>query len=206
MRCLCAASSQNVDGVIVLNKCDLRTHLQRGRDLLAPFAAQGHPIIELSARDGDLDMLRHRLSGQISLLVGQSGMGKTTLLNALVPETYAQTDIVSEALNSGKHTTTHTRWYDLPCGGALIDSPGLQAFGLAHLSQEQIEDGFRELRPLQGQCRFRDCEHNREPHCAVRAALASGQSKPGAFKCSRHSSPTTAKLRNSDAANESTGE
>ena len=127
-------------------------------------------------------MLRHRLSGQISLLVGQSGMGKTTLLNALVPETYAQTDIVSEALNSGKHTTTHTRWYDLPGGGALIDSPGLQAFGLAHLSREQIEDGFRELLPLRGQCRFRDCEHDREPHCAVRAALASGQIEARRFQ------------------------
>jgi ribosome biogenesis GTPase / thiamine phosphate phosphatase len=182
MRCLCAAESQNVDGVIVLNKCDLKTHLQRQRDLLAPFAAQGHPILELSAQDGDLEVLRRRLSGQISLLVGQSGMGKTTLTNALVPETCARTDILSEALNSGKHTTTHTRWYDLPGGGALIDSPGLQAFGLAHLSREQIEDGFRELRPLRGQCRFRDCEHDREPHCAVRAALASGNIQARRFQ------------------------
>lgn len=182
MRCLCAIESQNINGVIVLNKCDLKHHLQRGRDLLAPFARQGHPVLELSAQDGDLEVLRRSLSGHISLLVGQSGMGKTTLTNALVPETGAKTDIVSEALNSGKHTTTHTRWYDLPGGGALIDSPGLQAFGLAHLSREQLEDGFRELRPLRGQCRFRDCQHDREPHCALRAALASGKIEARRFQ------------------------
>jgi len=174
MRCLCAVESQNITGLIVLNKCDLKTHLQRGRDLLAPFAKLGHLVLELSAQEGDLDELRRHLSGNISLLVGQSGMGKTTLINALIPETRAKTGMVSDALSSGKHTTTHARWYDLPGGGALIDSPGLQAFGLAHLTREQIEDGFRELRPLQGQCRFRDCQHDREPNCAFRTALASG--------------------------------
>lgn len=174
MRCLCAVESQNIEGLIVLNKCDLTARLQRGRDLLAPFAKLGHPVLELSAQEGNLDVLRQHLAGHISLLVGQSGMGKTTLINALVPEACAKTGIVSEALNSGKHTTTHARWYDLPGGGALIDSPGLQAFGLAHLTREQIEDGFRELRPLQGQCRFRDCQHDREPNCAFRTALASG--------------------------------
>ncbi len=174
IRCLCAVESQNITGLIVLNKCDLTTHLQVGRELLAPFARLGHPVLELSAQAGNLDGLRQHLTGQVSLLVGQSGMGKTTLINALVPDTGAKTGIVSEALSSGKHTTTHARWYDLPGGGALIDSPGLQAFGLAHLTREQIEDGFRELRPLQGQCRFRDCQHDREPNCAFRAALNSG--------------------------------
>lgn len=173
-RCLCAVESQNIAGLIVLSKCDLTTHLQRGRDLLAPFARLGHPVIEVNAHDGDLDVLRRHLSGHVSLLVGQSGMGKTTLTNALVPGAGGTTDTVSKALGSGKHTTTHARWYDLPGGGALIDSPGLQAFGLAHLSREAIEDGFRELRPLRGQCRFRDCQHDREPDCAFRAALASG--------------------------------
>ena len=174
IRCLCAVESQNIIGLIVLNKCDLKTHLQRGRDLLAPFAKLGHPVLELSALEGNVDALRRHLAGHVSLLVGQSGMGKTTLINALVPEAGAKTGIVSEALNSGKHTTTHARWYDLPDGGALIDSPGLQAFGLSHLSREQIEDGFRELRALQGHCRFRDCQHDREPQCAFRAALVAG--------------------------------
>ena len=175
MRCLCAVESQNIAGVIVLNKCDLPTHLQRGRDSLAPFAKLGHPVLQLSAHTGDLEELRCHLAGHVSLLVGQSGMGKTTLINALVPDTAARTGMVSEALNSGKHTTTHARWYDLPGGGALIDSPGLQAFGLTHLSGDQIEKGFREFRELRGQCKFRDCQHDREPHCAYRAALAAGK-------------------------------
>ena len=174
MRCLCAVESENLHGIIVLNKCDLGTHLQRGRELLAPFAKMGHPVLELSAQTGDLDVLRSHLAGHVSLLVGQSGMGKTTLINALVPDAGARTGVVSDVLSSGKHTTTHARWYDLPGGGALIDSPGLQAFGLAHLSGDQIEIGFREFRQLRGQCRFRDCQHDREPHCAYRAALASG--------------------------------
>jgi ribosome biogenesis GTPase len=174
MRCLCAVESQGLEGLIVLNKCDLSTHLQRGRDLLVPFARLGHPVLEVSAQGGDLEALRGRLSGHVSLLVGQSGMGKTTLTNALVPEARAKTGIVSEALNSGKHTTTYARWYDLPGGGALIDSPGVQAFGLTHLSREQLAEGFRELKPLRGQCRFRDCRHDREPQCAFRAALAAG--------------------------------
>jgi ribosome biogenesis GTPase len=175
VRCLCAVESQKISGLIVLNKCDLKTHLQRGRELLVPFTRLGHSVLELSAQGGDLDVLRRHLAGHVSLLAGQSGMGKTTLINALVPEALAKTGIVSEALQSGKHTTTHARWYDLPGGGALIDSPGLQAFGLAHLSKEQIEDGFMELQPLRGQCRFRDCQHDREPHCAFRAALAAGE-------------------------------
>jgi len=175
MRCLCAVEAENVIGLIVLNKCDLEGGLERGRALLAPFVKMGHAVLELSAQAGDLEELRRRLSDHVSLLVGQSGMGKTTLTNALVPGAGATVGIVSEALNSGKHTTTHARWYDLPGGGALIDSPGLQAFGLGHLSSEQIEDGFPDLRLFRGRCRFRDCRHDREPHCAYRAAVASGE-------------------------------
>ena len=175
MRCLCAVEAEAVVGLIVLNKCDLEPGLERGRDRLAPFAKLGHAVLELSAREGCLDELRRHLSGHISLLVGQSGMGKTTLTNALIPGTDARVGLISSALHSGKHTTTHARWYDLPGGGALIDSPGLQAFGLGHLSGEQIENGFRDLRLFRGRCRFRDCRHDREPHCAYRDAVASGE-------------------------------
>lgn len=174
MRCLCAVESQQLSSLIVLNKCDLTTQLQRSRELLAPFARLGHAVLEVSARNGALEPLRGHLAGHISLLVGQSGMGKTTLTNALVPDAQAKTGGLSEALGSGTHTTTHARWYDLPGGGALIDSPGLQAFGLAHLTRGQIEAGFRELPPLQGQCRFRDCQHDREPQCAFRTAAEAG--------------------------------
>jgi len=182
MRCLCAVESQGLTGLIVLNKCDLTSHLQTGRDLLAPFARLGHLVLEMNARSGDLDGLRRHLAGHISLLIGQSGMGKTTLLNVLVPGTAARTGILSDALNSGKHTTTHARLYDLPGGGSLIDSPGLQAFGLTQLSSGELEDGFRELRPFRGKCRFRDCHHDREPDCAFRAAVASGEIDARRFK------------------------
>ena len=101
-------------------------------------------------------------------------MGKSTLTNALIPDANAPTREISDALDTGKHTTTATRLYPLACGGALLDSPGVQAFGLAHLSQDQLAAGFREFAPLLGQCRFRDCRHEHEPGCALHAAVATG--------------------------------
>ncbi len=185
MRCLCAVEAQNIEGLIVLNKSDLKTHLKRGQELLAPFIKAGHAVMELSATEGCLESLRSRLQGHVSLLVGQSGMGKTTLTNALVPDAEARTGGVSEALGSGKHTTTYVKWYDLAGGGALIDSPGLQAFGLSHLSLDQIENGFRDFRHLRGMCRFRDCQHEQEPHCAFRAAVMAGEVDARRFEIMR---------------------
>lgn len=173
-RCLCAAEAQDIAAIVVLNKCDLPAQLEVARALLAPIQAAGHEVLALSAKQ-DVGALRERLHGHISLLVGQSGMGKSTLTNALVPDAEARTREISEVLDSGKHTTTHARLYDLPDGGALIDSPGLQTFGLAHLSREQIENGFPEIRPLRGHCRFRDCRHLKEPDCAIRTAVAEGR-------------------------------
>ncbi|HEX5126041.1 MAG TPA: ribosome small subunit-dependent GTPase A [Rhodocyclaceae bacterium] len=172
-RCLCAAEAQEIPALIVLNKCDLFAQRPQACALLAPFAAIGYPIVELSAKT-DVTPLRDKLKGHTNLFVGQSGMGKSTLTNALVPEAGAATREISDALNTGKHTTTHARMYPLPGGGMLIDSPGLQAFGLAHLSIEEVETGFREIRALRGTCRFRDCGHEHEPDCAIRAAVATG--------------------------------
>jgi ribosome biogenesis GTPase len=106
-------------------------------------------------------------------------MGKSTLTNALVPGAAAATREISTALDSGKHTTTYARMYRLPnAGGTLIDSPGLQEFGLKHLTPQEIEFGFVEFRPFLGQCRFRDCQHQAEPDCAIKAATASGAIHP----------------------------
>lgn len=180
-RCLCAADSQGMQALILLNKCDLSDRLADARAQLAQFSALGYPVIELSARLGEIAILREHLHAHTSLFVGQSGMGKSTLTNALIPEAGAETREVSTALDSGKHTTTHARLYRLDADSRLIDSPGLQAFGLAHLDRDEIERGFRELRPLLGQCRFRDCWHDNEPGCAVLSARDSSQIHPRRF-------------------------
>ncbi|MDP1652773.1 MAG: ribosome small subunit-dependent GTPase A [Rhodocyclaceae bacterium] len=173
-RALVAARHEKMRAVIVLNKCDIAAGRPAAQGQLAPFAALGIPVVELSALT-DPGPLSPLLAGQVSVLVGQSGMGKSTLVNALIPDARAATREISTALDSGKHTTTHARMYALPAGGALIDSPGLQEFGLAHLTRGEIELGFAEFVPHLGHCRFRDCRHENEPDCAIKAAIARGE-------------------------------
>ncbi|MCX7174244.1 MAG: ribosome small subunit-dependent GTPase A [Proteobacteria bacterium] len=174
-RALVAAETEGLRSLIVLNKTDLAEHLPAARLRLAPLARLGYAVIELSARH-DATPLWPYLAGELSVLVGQSGMGKSTLINALVPGAAAATREVSEALDSGKHTTTHARLYRLDDpDGALIDSPGLQEFGLSHLTRGAIEQGFVEFRPHLADCRFRDCSHRAEPGCAIKAAVAAGE-------------------------------
>lgn len=173
-RALVAAESEEIEILIVLNKCDLADKLPAARERLAMFGKLGYRVLELSALEHAED-LRPALHGKTSVLVGQSGMGKSTLVNALFPEARAATREISSALDSGKHTTTHATLYNLDADSRLIDSPGLQEFGLGHLDRQEIEQAFPEFRPFLGQCRFRDCQHNREPDCALNAALADGK-------------------------------
>jgi ribosome biogenesis GTPase len=180
-RALVAAEHEGMRALIVLNKSDLADALPAARARLAPFAAIGYPVLELCARQ-DAAPLYRWLEDRLTVLVGQSGMGKSTLINALVPGAAAATREISTALDSGKHTTTHATLYRLPDGAALIDSPGLQEFGLAHLSFGEIEHGFREFRSLVEHCRFRDCRHRDEPGCAVKAAVDAGQVDAGRYR------------------------
>ena len=172
-RALVAAEHEGIRAVIVLNKCDLTASLPTAREQLRPFVALGYPVIELSAKQ-DAAPLRPWLAGQATILVGQSGMGKSTLINALIPGALAATREISTALDSGKHTTTHATLYRLDDASTIIDSPGLQEFGLKHLTAQQIEFGFAEFRPFLGQCRFRDCQHDAEPGCAIKQAVGAG--------------------------------
>lgn len=172
-RALVAAEHEGIRSVIVLNKCDLKDRLPEARQQLAMYSALNYPVIELSACQ-NASPLNEIIVGETSLLMGQSGMGKSTLINALIPDAGAQTREISTALDTGKHTTTHARIYHTLAGDLLIDSPGLQEFGLAHLSLGEIEFGFVEFRPYLGVCRFRDCRHDNEPDCAIKKAVKDG--------------------------------
>lgn len=178
-RALVGAWSAGIEPYIILNKADLPS-AGLARERLAPFRELGVPIMETHATDAPATRagLLPLLQGRCSLLLGQSAMGKSTLLNALVPNAHAHTQEHSQALGAGKHTTTVTRLYRLPEGGDLIDSPGFQAFGLHHLEPEDILRGFPEFHAPTEHCRFYNCTHRHEPGCGVLAALDNGKIAP----------------------------
>ena len=174
-----AAEAEGCAFLLIANKADLpgATRLV-GR--LAPFRALGYTVLPLSARDDALPLLPHVL-GQHAVLVGQSGMGKSTILNALAPRAAARTAEVSTALATGRHTTTETTLHPLPgdpAGGWIVDSPGMKAFGLSHLAPHALQEAFVDIRHHLGACRFRDCRHDQEPGCAVQAAVERGDVAP----------------------------
>ncbi|HSO08326.1 MAG TPA: ribosome small subunit-dependent GTPase A [Pelomicrobium sp.] len=172
-RCLVAAEAKGVAALLVLNKADLEAPAAAAHGRLRLYEALGYPLVAISARR-DVAPLAARLRGHVNVLVGQSGMGKSTIVNALVPGAAAATAEHSAALDSGRHTTSHARLYHLSADTDLIDSPGMQEFGLHHVPAEEIGAAFPELRPHLGRCRFRNCRHLHEPDCAVAAAAAAG--------------------------------
>ena len=172
-RCLVAAEAAKIKPLIVLNKCDL-ADADDAKNKLQLYQDLGYQVVHLSAKQ-DIRTLQPYLVNHQSVLVGQSGMGKSTIINALLPNQNVRTQIMSEALDSGKHTTTATHLYHLDPNSSLIDSPGLQEFGLNHLSQEELELAFIEFRPYLGKCRFNNCKHSHEPDCAVMNAVDKGQ-------------------------------
>jgi ribosome biogenesis GTPase len=175
-RCLIAAEAAKIKALIVLNKCDLADNTEAMK-LLSIYQNLGYQVQPLSAKN-DIAPLKQWLKNQTSVLVGQSGMGKSTIVNALLPNSAVRTQEVSTVLDSGKHTTTAAHLYHLDSDSDLIDSPGLQEFGLNHLNIEELEHAFIEFRPFLGKCRFNNCKHLHEPDCAVISAVESGKVSP----------------------------
>lgn len=180
-RYLIIAENAKLPALIIVNKSDLpfSSTYQELQDKLAIYQQIGYPWLAVSSKTkSGLLELEEALKGKTSILMGQSGVGKSSLLNALVPDAKVQTQELSKIHRFGRHTTTATRLYHLSNAGNIIDSPGIHEFKLQHLSKKAIKDGFKEFQPFFGQCRFRNCEHAAEPGCALQEALKMGKIAP----------------------------
>ncbi len=187
-RALIAAEAAHIQPLIALNKRDLTEPFARAWERLAPYCRMGgaHPyeVLALGLAQADADdraTLQRCLQGKATLVLGPSGSGKSTLINLLVPGAQVQTGEISQALNSGKHTTTATRWYwvDRASGTALIDSPGFQEFGLHHLAPTQLAACMPDIAAHASACRFYNCTHLHEPGCGVISAVNQADSVDG---------------------------
>lgn len=184
-RCLVAAESQGIRPLILLNKIDLIGQDEQRQAIahhLMFYRELGYPVLEISAKIS-VQPLIPLLSGQTSLLAGQSGVGKSTLLNALVPRAQQATAEISDALDSGRHTTTHVRLFHFDADSSIIDSPGFQEFGLQQLDEASLARGFIEFRPFLGQCKFRDCRHIAEPGCKLLQVAQEGMLNSRRIAC-----------------------
>ncbi|MFT4520686.1 MAG: ribosome biogenesis GTPase [Halioglobus sp.] len=178
-RYLVAAKAVEIEPVIIMNKTDLidqDSQLQEAMDdLLATYITLGYRVLRTSIEDEQLDELHEALLERTSVFVGQSGVGKSSLINVLLPDADIRVGALSQSTQKGTHTTTTAQLLHLQRGGRLIDSPGIREFGLWHMSKDQVEAGFREFAALLGMCKFRDCQHEQEPECAILAAVESGE-------------------------------
>jgi ribosome biogenesis GTPase len=185
-RSLIACEVAGLEAWIVLNKSDLQPAFERAWQRLQAYRDMRLRVMPLRLNgDADgLDDVRAQLQGKLTLILGPSGVGKSSLLNRLVPGAQAQTGEISQALNSGKHTTTHSslHWIDRSNGTGLIDSPGFQSFGLHHLKAADLAAAMPDLREHIGDCRFHNCTHLHEPDCAIKVALQRGQISPNRYR------------------------
>ena len=180
-RYLVACEDIGIEPIIVLNKADLldniddeeKAHIEQR---LADYQNIGYTVLQVSSTTGEgLETLRQRLKDHVSIVVGQSGVGKSSLVNQLLPEVNAETKQVSDNSGLGQHTTTVATWYDLAEGGALIDSPGIREFSLWHLEPERVAWCYVDFRDYLGGCKFRDCKHAEDPGCALQEAVSKNE-------------------------------
>ncbi|OZG71530.1 ribosome biogenesis GTPase RsgA [Hahella sp. CCB-MM4] len=179
-RYLVAAEAVEIPPKIIMNKQDLINDENKARiePLKQLYTGLGYDWIEVSSKSQEgLAPLLSLLSNRTSIFVGQSGVGKSSLIQVLLPEENIRVGDLSEGVRKGTHTTTTAKLFHLPSGGDLIDSPGIREFGLWHMDEPTLAQGFVEFRPFLGTCKFRDCKHQGEPGCALQAALESGDIK-----------------------------
>lgn len=182
-RYLVVAEHLGLEALLLVNKCELIPEHSTLPALLTSYEALGYAVQYVSARAGEgMEDLRQHLASGTTIFVGQSGVGKSSVIQHLLPDEEIKVGELSEMVKKGRHTTTHARLYHFPSGGDCIDSPGIREFGLWHLSEEEVIAGFRELQGRMGQCRFRNCRHQQEPDCALREALAKGEISPQRFR------------------------
>lgn len=172
-RCLIAAEASRIPVVVCLNKSDLGDTAIALREELNLYENFVQAVISVSALQ-DVSSLIPLLTNKTSVFIGQSGMGKSSIINALIPDLQLITQEISTALDSGRHTTTGASMYKLKPSGKLIDSAGMQVFGLKHLAIRDLDHQFIEFRHYLGQCRFNNCLHYNEPDCAILAAYEQG--------------------------------
>jgi ribosome biogenesis GTPase len=176
-RFLIACEAYHVPAIIAINKCDLFGELEEAlfshwREVYEPV---GYTVLRVSGTTGEgLDTLRSLLSGRTTLFSGHSGVGKSTLINQLMPGLDLRTKEVSDWSGKGMHTTTFAEMFDLPDGGAIIDTPGVREFGLVDIEEQELAHYFPEMRARMDDCQFNNCVHMNEPGCAIKQAVATG--------------------------------
>jgi len=181
-RFLVIAEKQGIPALIVANKIDLAGR-KRARELFDHYPALGYPLIYASAKSGEgVSQLRRRLAGKISALAGPSGVGKSSLLNAMQPGLGLAVSEISEAFKKGRHTTHVRQLFPLEDGGYVADTPGLRTLALWDTEPEELDGYFSEIAPLVAHCQFNDCAHIREPGCAVREAVEAGKVHPARYE------------------------
>ena len=174
-RYLVAAEAQNIQPILVLNKTDLDTKNEFSsiNQLVHDYKSIGYDVLSVSAKTADgFESLKDYLRNKTAIFVGQSGVGKSSLINRLQPQANAVVGSLSIGKEKGTHTTTVSRLFHFAHGGVLIDSPGIREFSLTHLTQEQVINSFIDFRPYLGRCKFRDCLHKSEPGCSLLDAIS----------------------------------
>lgn len=174
-RYLVATAHDDIKPIILLNKSDLIDQAPELQTELGEYRALGYDTLTASAKDEEgLEAIQHLVKDGNSVFVGQSGVGKSSIINRLLPGTDLKVGEISESTGKGRHTTTTARLFHIPTGGQLIDSPGIREFGLWHTAPEDLDKGFPEIYRFAGECKFRDCSHTHEPGCQVKRAIEDG--------------------------------